>query len=134
MSYFTLDYVKCFECGEHVPILNLEEHVLRSHGYVKCLQCDVLINPNRWAAHNERYHNTQANTLTSQKFNCAECNEEVSFLDFGKHLLLKHDFVECNICRTLFVAGILRIWRNTSLKSMVKPFALNAGYWQIRIK
>ncbi len=100
MSYFTLDNVKCFECGEHVPILNLEEHVLRSHGYVKCLQCDQLINSNRWAVHNERYH-TEANILISQKFNCAECGAEISFLDFGKHLLLKHDFAECSVCRTL---------------------------------
>gem|GEM_PF-4181697 len=49
MTFFSLlDSVRCFECGETVPIPNLEEHMSASHGYVKCQKCDQLFIPYRF--------------------------------------------------------------------------------------
>jgi uncharacterized protein YlaI len=101
MPYFTLiDNIKCFECGEHVPFESLEDHMVRFHGYVKCSLCNQVFNIQKLDEHNNRYHQLKKNNY-SNIFNCAECNAEISLLEYGQHLLLKHDFAECGICGIL---------------------------------
>lgn len=101
MTFFSLlDNVRCFECGETVPIPNLEEHMTMSHGYVKCQKCDQLFIPYRFDEHIRRYHKTDETPLDI-KFACVECNEKVFFVEFGKHLLIKHNYAECGVCHLL---------------------------------
>lgn len=102
MTFFSLlDNVRCFECGEPVPIPNLEEHMTVSHGYVKCQKCDQLFIPYRFDEHIRRYHKIEE-TPVDIKFACVECNEKVSFVELGKHLLIKHNYAECGVCSGYF--------------------------------
>ncbi len=74
--------------------------MIRFHGYIKCSLCNQVFSLQRLEEHNNRYHQLKEYN-TSNIFKCVECNTEVSLLEYGKHLLLKHDFTECGICGIL---------------------------------
>lgn len=95
------DDVSCFECGRPVPYESLEDHMIGSHAYTRCPQCNLLFNLYRLEEHIKRYHDKHEKNYTDETFKCAYCDEKVSFSDFGRHLLAEHNYRECPVCRLL---------------------------------
>ncbi len=93
-NYTLSDDFSCFECGEPVPFESLEDHMIKSHGYIRCPQCDQLFNFCRLDEHNKQYHNKLENGKTM----CPECEVLISTHDISDHLKVTHAYISCEVC------------------------------------
>jgi len=71
--------VNCFECGDPVPFQSLDEHMIESHGYIKCPACSGFFG--NLDAHIDKDHGKKL---------CSECGVVMDEKRLGSHIKNSH--------------------------------------------
>ncbi|MBU4374515.1 MAG: hypothetical protein KKD69_03915 [Euryarchaeota archaeon] len=90
------DDVSCFECGRPVPYGSLEDHMIGSHAYRRCPQCNLLFNLYRLEEHIKRYHDK--NEKRHFYIECEVCGALESPIKMDLHLKDCHGYKPCPKC------------------------------------